>query len=294
MQDVSVASQNRQLTTSSTAAHYIDHHPRLASSKEVGPLARAGLQQTEWTIWDHDIGKKKPPGKTVAILDCHECRGRLQLIHRTCTFVRPSLKRERINMHVLSTRCDLDYYPREPRSTKKNYLWRRHDVNELHLPDVVNVDMQVYWMQLWWIRVHLGRRCNVDQIRDISRIRRSIAKTIATHLLLSFPSLHFVVCRLESLSWHANVFCLPPSQSSSGFLTNPLSPGFAISAMVCLDFDLLPSVIAFSWPHLHPSFAHFQTTSTASIREEFCHQICVSTFHTWSRLVWSFLLPTTT
>ena len=30
---VSVASQNRQLTTSSTAAHYIDHHPKLASSK---------------------------------------------------------------------------------------------------------------------------------------------------------------------------------------------------------------------------------------------------------------------
>ena len=30
---VSVASQNRQLTTSSTAAHYIDHHPKMASSK---------------------------------------------------------------------------------------------------------------------------------------------------------------------------------------------------------------------------------------------------------------------
>ena len=30
---VSVASQNRQLTTSSTAAHYIHHHPRMASSK---------------------------------------------------------------------------------------------------------------------------------------------------------------------------------------------------------------------------------------------------------------------
>ena len=30
---LSVASQNRPLTTSSTAAHYIDHHPKLASSK---------------------------------------------------------------------------------------------------------------------------------------------------------------------------------------------------------------------------------------------------------------------
>ena len=33
VQRVSVASQNRQLTTSSTAAHYIDHHPKMASSK---------------------------------------------------------------------------------------------------------------------------------------------------------------------------------------------------------------------------------------------------------------------
>ena len=55
------------------------------------------------------------------------------------------MNREPINMRVLSTRCDLDYYQREHRSTKKNYLWRRHDVNELHLPDVVNVDMQVFW-----------------------------------------------------------------------------------------------------------------------------------------------------
>ena len=30
---VSVASQNRQLTTSPTAAYYIDHHPKRASSK---------------------------------------------------------------------------------------------------------------------------------------------------------------------------------------------------------------------------------------------------------------------
>ena len=33
VQHVSVVSQNRQLTISSTAAHYIDHHPKLASSK---------------------------------------------------------------------------------------------------------------------------------------------------------------------------------------------------------------------------------------------------------------------
>ena len=66
--------------------------------------------------------------------------------------------------------------------------------------------------------------------------------------LLTFLPLHFVVGRLESP--HANVFCLQPSQSSSGFLLYPLSPGLAISALVCLDFafHLLPSVISFSWP----------------------------------------------
>ena len=32
-QNVSVASQNRRLLASSTSAHYIDHHPKLASSK---------------------------------------------------------------------------------------------------------------------------------------------------------------------------------------------------------------------------------------------------------------------
>ena len=42
-------------------------------------------------------------------------------------------------------------------------------------------------------------------------------------LLLTYPPLHFVVCRLGS--WHANVFGLLPSQSSSGFCPYPLTPG---------------------------------------------------------------------
>ena len=73
---------------------------------------------------------------------------------------------------------------------------------------------------------------------------------------LAYPPLHFVVCRLES--WHASVFCLPPSRSSSGFWPYPLSPGLAISALVCLyfAFHLLPSVISFSWPHFYPAFAY--------------------------------------
>ena len=41
--------QNRQLTTSSTAAQYIDYHPNMASSK-FRPLAIAWLQQTELNI----------------------------------------------------------------------------------------------------------------------------------------------------------------------------------------------------------------------------------------------------
>ena len=54
-------------------------------------------------------------------------------------------------------------------------------------------------------------------------------------------------------------------QSSSGFWPYPLSPGLAISALVCLDFafHLPSSVISFSWHHLYPAFAHVQTISTS-------------------------------
>ena len=55
---------------------------------------------------------------------------------------------------------------------------------------------------------------------------------------------------------------LLPSQSSSGFSPYPLSPGLAISALVCLDFTfhLLSSVISFLWPHLYLAFAHVQSS----------------------------------
>ena len=60
---------------------------------------------------------------------------------------------------------------------------------------------------------------------------------------------------------------LPPSQSSSGFWPYRLSPGLAISALVCLDFafHLLSSVISFSWRHLYLASAHVQTISTSSL-----------------------------
>ena len=47
---VSVASQNRQLTTSSTAVNYVHRPPSEAGIFKVGPLTRAWLQQTELTI----------------------------------------------------------------------------------------------------------------------------------------------------------------------------------------------------------------------------------------------------
>ena len=83
--------------------------------------------------------------------------------------------------------------------------------------------------------------------------------------LLTYPPLHFVVCRLGS--WHTNVFCLLPSQSSSGFWPYPLSPGLAISALVCLDFAFrLPSsAISFSWHHLYLASAHVRTISISPL-----------------------------
>ena len=79
-----------------------------------------------------------------------------------------------------------------------------------------------------------------------------IARTYASsHLPLTYLPPHVVLCRLGA--WHANVFGLLPPQSSSGFWTYPLSPGLAITALVCLDFafHLRSSVISFSWPHLY-------------------------------------------
>ena len=84
-----------------------------------------------------------------------------------------------------------------------------------------------------------------------------------------FKSSHFVEIQQWYTSWcagldHANVFCLLPSQSPSGFWPYPLSLGLAISTLVCLDFafHLLSSVISFSWHHLYLIFAHVQTIST--------------------------------
>ncbi len=114
-------------------------------------------------------------------------------------------------------------------------------------------------------------------------------------ILLTYPPLYFVVCRLWS--WHDNVFGLLPSQSSSGFWPYRLSPGLAISALVCLDFafHLLPSVISFSWPHLYLASAHIRTISTSSLWGIPPSGTCVPLsrcLHFSHNLVASFLLPT--
>ena len=82
---------------------------------------------------------------------------------------------------------------------------------------------------------------------------------VLTSHILTYPPLHFEVCRLES--WHASVFGPLPSQSLSGFWSYPHSLGLAISALVYLDFAFrLPSSAwSFSWLHLYLVFALIQT-----------------------------------
>ena len=95
-----------------------------------------------------------------------------------------------------------------------------------------------------------------------------------------------------------SVFCLLPSQSSSGFLPYLLSRGLDISALVCLDFafHLLSSVISFLWPHLYLALAHVQTISTSSLWGLPPSGTCVPLsrcLHLSHDLVSSFLLPNT-
>ena len=95
--------------------------------------------------------------------------------------------------------------------------------------------------------------------------------------LLTYPPLHFIVCRLRSA----------------------LSPGLAISALVCLDFSfrLPPSAISFSWRHLYLTSAHVHTISTSSLCGIPPSGTCVPLsrcLHFSHDLAESFLLPTAT
>ena len=94
-------------------------------------------------------------------------------------------------------------------------------------------------------------------------VRSCVGYVTASHFL-TFSPLHFVACGFES--WHDTVFCLLPSQLSSGFLPYPLSTDFAISALVCIDFafHLLLCVISFTWHCIYLAFAHVQTISTSN------------------------------
>ena len=99
--------------------------------------------------------------------------------------------------------------------------------------------------------------------------------------LLTYPPIHFLVCRLGS--WHTSVFGPQPSQASSGFWPYRLSPGLAISALVCLDFafhlphlicNICPRGIIFSSP-LHMSEP---SPSQPLLSKEFCHRVHVCLF----------------
>ena len=110
-----------------------------------------------------------------------------------------------------------------------------------------------------------------------------------TNILLTYPPLHFVVCRLGS--WHVSVFGPLPSQSSSASWPYRLSPGLAISALVCLDFAFcLPvSAISFSWHHLSrlctcPNHLNLFSLRNSAIGYT-CASFQMSTFLTWSSLV---------
>ena len=118
---------------------------------------------------------------------------------------------------------------------------------------------------------HLPRWCVGDHVwthqpqgKGLGHRQTDSAESVLSSHILTFPPLHFVVCRLESRYGH--VFCLLPSHLPSGFLPCPLSPGLAISALVCLDFPFhLPSsAISFSWHHLYLASAHIQTISKSS------------------------------
>ena len=97
-----------------------------------------------------------------------------------------------------------------------------------------------------------------------------------TSHLLTYPPLHFVMCRIGSL--HASVLGPLPPLSSSGFWPHRLLPGLAISALVCLEFafHLPSSTIYFSWHHLYLAFAHVQTISTSSLRNSAIGYMCAS------------------
>ena len=92
----------------------------------------------------------------------------------------------------------------------------------------------------------------------------------------------------------SNLNFVSTSRQSFGFWPYPLSPGLAISALVCLDFTyhLPSSTISFSWHHRYLAFVHVQTISTSSLWGIPPSGTCVPlsrcihiSHHTWSSLI---------
>ena len=122
---------------------------------------------------------------------------------------------------------------------------------------------------------------------------------IERHYIIFFKCCLLLHNEITCGARHANVFSVFCHLSchlvSQKFRPSPLSPGLAISALVCLDFafKLVSFVISFSWHHLYLAFAHVQTISTPSlfslmnsaIGPTMCASFHMSTFLTWSSLV---------
>ena len=68
-------------------------------------------------------------------------------------------------------------------------------------------------------------------------------------MILTFSPIHLSASTFHTVRLapcHANVFCLLPYRSSSGFLPYPLSPGLVISTLDCPDFYYHPYFLAAS------------------------------------------------
>ena len=149
------------------------------------------------------------------------------------------------------------------RSCRKKYLIRAGTTDCAHLsgndPKKLNASS---WTGIAFRRIDAGRNS----------------------YLLTYPPLHFVVCRLGS--WHASVFGPLPSQSSSGFWVYRLSPvlpsqlwsaSISLSIYRLLIYNIFPRGITFSSP------LHMSEPSQPLLSKEFRHRVHVCL--TWSCLV---------
>ena len=105
-------------------------------------------------------------------------------------------------------------------------------------------------------------------VKNVSRVMSLLINRFVSIQSIAFSPSHLCASTFHSMPARIMTCqCFLSSQSSSGFLPYRLSPGLAISALVCLDFTFrLPSsAISFSRHHLYLSFVHVRTISTSSL-----------------------------